>query len=279
MELSLRRRDLRILERLHAQERGTAERGGEVDQLLDNLAGKAILVGGQALALWAKHFRVELPPPLVASVTSDADFLGSAQVARELASSMLAEGWELHVATFDDGPTQTAKLSKRIAGEGIKQVDFLAMLTGLRTDGIRRRAVQVRLPSGTNLSVLHPLDVLESRLKNIQVHAAKRDKHGIAQADLALRITRAYLESLIATSDTRSLFKAIERVVRLAQDKSLTGVYYEYKLEPLDAIPADQVLSEEFRTRRWPQIQNQVAAERSKYAARMQRTSSKPRSS
>jgi hypothetical protein len=55
----------------------------------------------------------------------------------------------------------------------------------------------------------------------------------------------------------------IERVVRMAQEKSLEGVIHDYRLDLLNAVPADRVSSEEPRTRRWPQIPSSAAPIRS----------------
>jgi hypothetical protein len=40
------------------------------------ICSRAVLVGGQALALWADHFRVKPPELLASGVTADADFIG-----------------------------------------------------------------------------------------------------------------------------------------------------------------------------------------------------------
>ncbi|HEX2494870.1 MAG TPA: hypothetical protein VHK24_13950, partial [Steroidobacter sp.] len=51
--------------------------------------------------------------------------------------------------------------------ERIKQVDFLSGIVGLDTEAIRNRASQLTLADGTTVQLLHPLDVLESRLRNL----------------------------------------------------------------------------------------------------------------
>ena len=40
----------------------------------------------------------------------------------------------------------------------------------------------------------------------------------------------------------------------MAQEKSLEAVFHDYEIDLLDAVPAARVSSEEFRTRRWPQL-------------------------
>ena len=41
----------------------------------------AILAGGQALSIWANFYQVAIPTVLTANVTSDVDFIGSADTA------------------------------------------------------------------------------------------------------------------------------------------------------------------------------------------------------
>lgn len=243
----------------------------EIDQILRSCAGRALLVGGQSLAFWAQYYQVKPLGVLSVNVTSDADFVGTAQVARDLSQSLKPLGWRYWQPSVDDATTQTAKLSKRIEGQGIKQVDFLGSIVGLKTEGIQRRAVVLNLANGIRVRVLHPLDVLESRLKNLAQLPSKRDSQGIAQAHLAIDVMRCFLEQLLSEESPRRLLDAIERVVRMAQEKSLEGVFHDYEINLLDAVPADRVSSEEFRTHRWPQILTLMTEQRRAYAQRTQR--------
>jgi hypothetical protein len=243
----------------------------EVGEILRSCKGRALLVGGQALAFWAQHYDVTPLGVLGANVTSDVDFLGDAQVARELAEDLKAKGWRFWRATADDGTTQTTKLSKRIEGQGIKQIDFLGSMVGLDSERVKRRAVTLHLSDGARLQVLHPLDVLDSRLRNLASLPSKRNSQGIAQAHLAIDITRCYLEQLVREDNTRLLLKAIEYVVRIAQDRSLDPVFHELELNPLVSVPVEQVPFEEFRMRRWPQVLALFDEQRRAYASRQQR--------
>jgi hypothetical protein len=51
--------------------------------------------------------------------------------------------------------------------EGIKQIDFLSGIVGLDTESVRKRASQITLADGVAIQLPHPLDVLESRLRNL----------------------------------------------------------------------------------------------------------------
>ena len=243
----------------------------EIDQILRSCDGRALLVGGQALAFWAQYYQVKPLGVLAVNVTSDADFVGTAQVARDLSQSLKPLGWRYWQPSVDDATPQTAKLSKRIEGQGIKQIDFLNSIVGLKTEAIQRRAVVLNLTDGIRVRVLHPLDVLESRLKNLAQLPSKRDPQGIAQAHLAIDVVSSFLEQLLTEQPARWSLDAIERVVRIAQEKSLETVIHDFGLDLLNAIPADRVSSEEFRTRRWPQILALITEQRRAYDQRKQR--------
>jgi hypothetical protein len=228
----------------------------EVAQVLRVCEGRALLVGGQALAFWAQHFHIRPLDELAVNVTLDADFLGGRDIARDVSQSLKADGWKLWEASFEDATAQSAKLSKRVEGQGIKQIDFLSSIIGLDTQQIKKRAVELTLAGGMPLLILHPLDVLASRLHNLAALSSKRNSQGIAQARLALDVVRSFLEQLMKSpdDDQRKLLNAVERVVQIAQDKRLERVIYEYDLNPLTAVPVEQIEVEEFRARRWPQI-------------------------
>src|SRR5687768_17160014 len=111
----------------------------------------------------------------------DADFIGTGNVAQELQRS-LGSPWKLRKGTLDDSGGQIAKVCATVPEEGVKQIDFLSGIVGLDTDALRKRASHLTLEDGTTLQVLHPLDVLESRLRNLDVLPSKRNAIGVAQA-------------------------------------------------------------------------------------------------
>ncbi len=200
-------------------------------------------------------------------------------MARDLWQSLKPMGWRYWQPSVNDATSQTAKLSKRVEAQGIKRIDFLGGIVGLKTEGIQRRAVVLSLADGTHIRVLHPLDVLESRLKNLAQLPSKRDPQGIAQAHLAIDVARCLLEQLLREEPARRLLDAIERVIRMAQEKSLEQCVSRLRSRsPPAAVPADRVPSEEFRTRRWPQILSLITEQRRGYAQRRERAGSASKS-
>lgn len=126
----------------------------------------------QALAFWAVWFKVESPSELGDKITTDADFIGSKSNARALNEQL---HWTMWTPSLDDSTPQTAKLTKRVDHNGVKQIDFLHSIVGLDSKEIRKRAVAINLPPSSKISILHPVDVLTSRLKNLQ-HLPEKQK-------------------------------------------------------------------------------------------------------
>jgi len=247
----------------------------EVEEILRHCADGPLLVGGQALAFWSVRYGIEPIGALATKITSDVDFVGSVSHARKLGAALR---WKVWVASIDDASGQTAKVTKLLPGGGVKQIDYLRDIVGLDTARIQARAVVVSLPSGATIRILHPLDVLESRLRNLERLASKQNVVGIAQAELAIAVAGKFINALIdSCADKRTLFGAVERIGKIARDKGLITVLVDYQLDPLLAVPAARIDSAAFRTKRWPQIQKEVAELRYQYERKAAGTRSRKR--
>lgn len=238
----------------------------EVDRVLRACGGDALLVGGQALAHWAALYGIEPAGVLVRAVTVDADFLGTTATARAVHRS-LGPPWQLREGTLDDAGAQVAKVYSRTA-DGIKQVDFLSGIVGLDTEKVRQRAAEIALQDGARVKVLHPLDVLESRLRNLDAIPAKRNEFGVAQARLAVSVVRAYLEGFMTGGDDlRPVRQAIHRIERIALDARLAVVAFTYDIDVLSALPVERIRDPRFHELQWPKILARLVRRREKFAA------------
>ena len=245
----------------------------DVTTILAICSPKALLVGGQALAFWVDHLHVKRPANLVAAVTADADFIGDSALAKDLGKRL---GWNTWIPSLDDATPQTGKVTQRTRNGTVKQVDFLSGVVGLTTKDIVRRAAEMEVPGIGVLRVMHPVDVLDSRIQNLHVLPEKRTAAGISQAKLAVDVTRAFIRDVITTRDERAGLKLLERVVAIAGDIAAVRVFLLYGIDPLAAIPLD-----EFRTTpalhklRWPRIVAEVTQKREA----LRKLTAKPRKS
>ena len=238
----------------------------EVERILRVCGTDALLVGGQALAAWAVHYDIQPIGELSRAVTMDVDFIGTSDVAHALQRA-LGQPWKLRKGTLDDVGGQVAKVYAKTM-DGIKQVDFLSGIVGLDTEVVCKRATEVTLPDGVAVNVLHPLDVLESRLRNLDSIPAKRDATGVAQARLAVRVVRAFIEDYMdGGNDPRTVRQAVQRVARIALDPRLAQVAFTYDVEVLVAIPVERIAYPRFHERQWPKILARLERKREKFAA------------
>jgi hypothetical protein len=241
----------------------------EIDEILFRCGTEALLVGGQALALWAEYFRVEPVGQLSGKVTLDVDFIGTRQVAEKLRAAL---GWHIYFPTIEDATPQTAKVSTTLPGGGVKQVDFLNAITGLNTANVQSRAAELELRSGTRIRILHPLDVLESRLRNLDILPAKRNPIGIAQAELAITVAGKFFNLLLESGEQmRTILDAVKRISQIALDLRLSKVAFDYDLNPLASVPWLRIDSAAFQSKRWPQILGRAEDLKRKHAERAAR--------
>src|SRR6202158_4976565 len=115
----------------------------EAQVILSICSPRGLLVGGQALAFWADHLRVERPANLASGVTADADFIGDSVLAKDLARRL---GWQIWIPALDDSTPQTGKVTHRTKSGEVKQVDFLSGVVGLTTKDLARRAIEMEMP-------------------------------------------------------------------------------------------------------------------------------------
>jgi hypothetical protein len=237
----------------------------EVERVLRFCGPDALLVGGQALATWTAYYGIQPIGELSLVVTTDADFVGTRAIAHAMHRS-LGQPWKLREGTMDDVGGQVAKIYAKTA-DGIKQVDFLSGIVGLDTGAIRRRATAITLPDGISIHVLHPLDVLESRLRNLDTLPAKRNAIGVAQARLAVQIVRAFLEDYMeGGNDPRTVRQAIKRIEKIALDTRLAQVALTYDIDVLAAVPVDRIAYPRFHEQQWPKVVAQFERRRDRYS-------------
>ena len=234
----------------------------EVKTILGLCSPAGVLVGGQALAFWADHLSVARPHELEAAITADADFIGDSALAKKLGEAL---NWKWWIPQLDDATPQTGKVTHKLSDGSIKQVDLLSGVVGLTTLDVKRRAIEMEVPEIGTLRVMHPIDVLDSRIHNLVLLPEKRNATGIAQGQLAIAMVRAFMAREIETRGERSTLKLLERVAAIAAEPGAVRVFLLYGIDPLAAVPLEEFrTTPALHTRRWPQITAEVDAQREK---------------
>ena len=241
----------------------------DLRSILKVCSTEGVLVGGQALAFWADHFAVRRPPDLEPAVSADADFIADGELARKLARVLKWKPW---IPGFDDATFQTGKVTHKLPDGSVKQVDLLASVAGLATESVVRRALEMEVPQIGRLRVMHPIDVLDSRIQNLALIPAKRTPTGVSQARLAIDVARAFISGEVDERGERKALQWLERIAAIALDERALGVFFRYEIDPLLAVPIEDFrTTTALHTRRWPQIAGAVARKRNRYRRQQSR--------
>ena len=232
----------------------------EVIALLARLKGidPPILVGGQALNVLARHYRIA---GFGTPSSTDMDFVGDSEEARQIAALW---GATIRIPTMDDNTPNTAILIMSRPGRPPLVIDFL--------ESVAESAFGAEVPSlhitenGVAIRVLHPLSCLQSRLWNIYGPLARRNTREIDRARLAIQVLHTHLTTLLDRQDTRGALKVIERLARrVVLSRVSRRAWMRDQIDVLTAVPINHAaLPEVFRTVRWPAIQKQVQEAREK---------------
>lgn len=234
-----------------------------VQKLLDAAGADLVLVGGQALAFWVSFYRLNPPGSSVPAISDDVDFL-CRSAADKQAVRRFADAIGGH-ALYPDKRALTALVGQavlNVSEDEYFNVDVIFKVIGLKGDTVRKRAVKIATPGGRQaFFVMHPLDVLSSRLANLHQLQDKQNDKGKMQLALAIEVARAFLqgEARLATpADTAIGRSAIQSFVsaieRMAVEDAGRKVAKRYELHVADAIDPHLIPAGPFWTRRWPAL-------------------------
>jgi hypothetical protein len=227
----------------------------KLDDLLKNLPDDAILVGGQSLVFWMSYYDIASNGP---AVSKDADVLGNRGHVSVLANAL---------GGIAEYPNQ--KAISIIAGQifipvGVGQfinIDVIHNIGNMDKGEIKKRAVKL-VYSGKAILIMHPLDVLESRVRNYYSIKDKQNKFGIRQIDFSIDVTKSYLIDM-ARRDQSIATQAVERIFSII--KSPAGVAaIEIGCDLIECIHPDflaqHITDENFIAYRLPRLKESIDA-------------------
>jgi len=209
---------------------------------------EAILIGGQALGLWADQL---LPPDLIDAlggpVTSkDVDFFGTVDLARDLARVF---GGRIEIPDADHVNTPEAAIVLYERDGKTVQIDILGCLAGLSNAEVQEGWVDLPYGSGEDevvIRVMAPMEVLRSRISNIII-LRRRDPNAIRQLRLSPYMVEAYIRQQldrilsVRPEDDPDLIKGLQRstqdlireLIRHGRSQELDRIYLDLGVDLL----------------------------------------------
>lgn len=195
----------------------------EVEKLLRHLERvQAVVVGGQALALWSRLFLERIPQiaEIYSLSSEDLDVYGTAADAKLFAT--LLQDAELHIPPRWDNSPNAAVVVGTVGTRPVR-IDFLRSILGVEHRSIKQNYVTLTRESADGpikLSLLHPLDCLRSRLSNINdLH--REGIHSISSAKAALMIVDVFIDELLDAGETRKAQAILASLYYIARDKCI----------------------------------------------------------
>ena len=233
-----------------------------IQKLLDAGGDGLVLVGGQALAFWVDWYGLSHRQPDVPAISNDVDFLSKSRAdtesVRRLANAINAR------AIYPHKRALTALVGQAVldvSEEEYVTVDVIFKVVGLEGETVRKRAVRIVTPGRSAFMVMHPLDVLHSRLANLHKLRGKQNDKGRMQLALAIDVGREFLRGEARearAADTASgrgpIQGYVSAIERLATEDAGRKVAARHGLHVADAIDPHLVPPGPFWTKRWPAL-------------------------
>lgn len=169
--------------------------GTEIARILAGFGDEdVVVVGGQAAFIWSHHYALD-PEGLI--VSRDLDFVHNGRAAERLAASFSSP--PPVVPTADDATPNASVVTIELGGRAVT-IDFLTGIAGVETGSLMRNAVRLAatLAVGTTVevTVMHPLHLLASRLANIN-QLRRHDERTVDQAKVSIDVLRCFVGEMV----------------------------------------------------------------------------------
>ena len=249
----------------------------DISKVLESLPddNDTILIGGQALNIWAEYYAQQDASLNTYSpfFSHDIDLLGD----RDTAAAM-HEIWkgEIRVPDMDTHTPMSANLRFNLEDGRSINIDFLEIMIGVDNYHIRKDAQKARnRDMQRSVLVLHPAHCLASRIHNsygiLNRRAGQPDSRSAERTRLAVKVLNLALSDLFRTQNKeahREAYRFIEYTASLAVEDPSKRAYYLDNIDVLGAIPTDPNLgmTEVFLNERYPRIRSYVARKREIYS-------------
>lgn len=234
-------------------------------RLLAAAGTKLVLVGGQALAFWMDRYGV---PPIQGypAVSRDMDVL--AQSAADTGDVIRLAKVLGGMPVFPSEHSLSALVGqavKQIDEENYLNVDVISRVYNANTDLVRKAALTIE-DGDVIFRVMHPIDLLKSRLDNLYGLAEKRTPLGEAQLQAGIAVAQQFQREFFTPGDEgegRSpalrYTKAIEHMARSDAGRKVAE---RHQIHVADAIEPSLIVEEGFRRNKLPRLRELMSSVR-----------------
>lgn len=249
---------------------GTRDRKSpaEITSVLKALAQtEAVVIGGQAVNLWAERYQKECPPwnELRPYTSFDLDVLGSRADVLKCSVSLDTEPF---FPLPGENTVNSGKIVTQIEGSAF-EIDFLHSPNGLSPAEIKELARSF-IFEGISLKVLHPLHCLESKTVNLMTLSQNDgDRQDLKHLRLALAIMKEYLGHLTVAGNSEPILLRWARRIRSNSNHELgLQAAIKYRIDFQEAIPSALWLQHpgclaDFMNHEWPTWTEEIAEKKS----------------
>jgi hypothetical protein len=243
----------------------------EVLLRLQAASSEIIVVGGQAVNLWATHYAQgdERWQRLRPFASRDIDFFGSRLEVTACAAQL---GGKAYLNRDFDSSPNTGIVTISYRNEPLT-IDFLATVFGISDDDIISTAVDFKGTGsldGLQIKVLNPVLCLEGKLKSL-LNLPQAGRQDAKHCLLSTLVLREYLKEVCQESEPRPGLKVIERILRLGGTEGALNAWYRLGLSVESTIPLAQIqryetpMWQKFLELRWGQSLGQLHNRRERY--------------
>jgi hypothetical protein len=196
----------------------------------------AVVVGGQAMALWARRY-AEFNPEISRTYTmssEDVDFYGTRKAAEDFAAKI--DNGKLFIPSIDDH-TPNSAMVVGLVGDREIQVDFLHSILGVDHSSLRNNVLSLtgtRSDNGEPLTILvmHPLDCFRSRLSNIN-DLKRKTVHSVSTAKASILVLDAVINDFLEIGWIKEAQDALQTLRYITLTKCYgTVAHVEFGLDP-----------------------------------------------
>ena len=211
----------------------------EIKPVLQALAQTgAVIIGGQAVNLWAERYQSESPPwqELRPYTSFDLDVLGDRTDVLKCSQALDAEPF---FPLPSENSVNSGKIVTKIEG-GDFEIDFLHSPNGLSAAEVTEMARTITF-EGIPLKILHPLHCVESKTVNLATLPQDAgDRQDLKHLRLSIASLRQHLIKLTVDGDSEPLLLRWARRIRTNANHELGLLaVIKYGINFQEAVPGD----------------------------------------